>query len=106
MQRAGLMRAYNGSCSRRSLPTLIRAVQRRLELDPLAPYSQAEFQRGSASDRRVVGVIAERYLHKLTERTWTGMVNLSEPQATSDLGGVRTRAVPAVCCIDGWNPPP
>jgi alkylation response protein AidB-like acyl-CoA dehydrogenase len=34
------------------------------------------------------------YLPKLTAGTWAGTMNLTEPQAGSDLSGVRTRAVP------------
>ena len=36
----------------------------------------------------------QRYLHKLTSGEWTGTMNLTEPQAGSDLSAVRTRAVP------------
>ena len=36
----------------------------------------------------------KRYLHRLVEGSWTGTMNLTEPQAGSDLGLVRTRAVP------------
>ena len=34
------------------------------------------------------------YLPKMVEGTWTGTMNLTEPQAGSDLSAVRTRAVP------------
>ena len=34
------------------------------------------------------------YLEKLVSGTWTGTMNLTEPQAGSDLSAVRTRAVP------------
>ncbi len=34
------------------------------------------------------------YLGKMIEGTWTGTMNLTEPQAGSDLAAVRTRAVP------------
>jgi len=34
------------------------------------------------------------YLDKLIDGTWTGTMNLTEPQAGSDLAAVRTRAVP------------
>ena len=37
----------------------------------------------------------ERYLKKLVSGEWTGTMNLTEPQAGSDLGALRTRAVPA-----------
>ncbi|MGH7112205.1 MAG: acyl-CoA dehydrogenase [Stellaceae bacterium] len=42
---------------------------------------------GSAEQKRI-------YLAKLVSGEWTGTMNLTEPQAGSDLGAVRTRAVP------------
>jgi 3-(methylsulfanyl)propanoyl-CoA dehydrogenase len=36
----------------------------------------------------------ERYLHRLIQGSWSGTMNLTEPQAGSDLGLVRARAVP------------
>ena len=36
----------------------------------------------------------DTYLHKLISGEWTGTMNLTEPQAGSDLSAVRTRAVP------------
>ncbi|HLY46250.1 MAG TPA: acyl-CoA dehydrogenase [Stellaceae bacterium] len=36
-----------------------------------------------------------QYLDKLVSGEWTGTMNLTEPQAGSDLGALRTRAVPA-----------
>jgi len=36
----------------------------------------------------------EKYLHRLVEGSWTGTMNLTEPQAGSDLAAIRTRAVP------------
>jgi alkylation response protein AidB-like acyl-CoA dehydrogenase len=36
----------------------------------------------------------QTYLHKLTAGEWTGTMNLTEPQAGSDLSAVRTRAIP------------
>jgi len=36
----------------------------------------------------------ERYLPKLVSGEWTGTMNLTEPDAGSDVGAVRTRAVP------------
>jgi alkylation response protein AidB-like acyl-CoA dehydrogenase len=36
----------------------------------------------------------ERFLPKMVEGAWTGTMNLTEPQAGSDLAAVRTRAVP------------
>ncbi len=37
----------------------------------------------------------ERYLHKMVSGDWSGTMVLTEPQAGSDLGQVRTRAAPA-----------
>jgi len=37
----------------------------------------------------------EIYLQKMVTGEWTGTMNLTEPQAGSDVGAVRTRAVPA-----------
>src|SRR5438309_11059830 len=38
--------------------------------------------------------LKKRYLPKMVEGSWTGTMNLTEPQAGSDLSAVRTRAVP------------
>jgi len=37
----------------------------------------------------------ELYLGRLVSGEWTGTMNLTEPQAGSDLGAIRTRAIPA-----------
>ena len=34
------------------------------------------------------------YLHRMVEGSWTGTMNLTEPQAGSDLGLIRSKAVP------------
>ena len=36
----------------------------------------------------------EKYLPKLVDATWTGTMNLTEPQAGSDVGALKTKAVP------------
>ncbi len=38
--------------------------------------------------------IKEKFLHKMVAGTWAGTMNLTEPQAGSDLAAVRTKAVP------------
>ncbi len=38
--------------------------------------------------------LLETYLSRMVSGTWTGTMNLTEPQAGSDLGAVRTRAEP------------
>src|ERR1700682_4081187 len=38
--------------------------------------------------------LKDRYLSKMVSGEWTGTMNLTEPQAGSDLSAVRTRAVP------------
>jgi 3-(methylthio)propanoyl-CoA dehydrogenase len=40
------------------------------------------------------GALKETYLAKMIQGSWTGTMNLTEPQAGSDLALVRTRAVP------------
>ena len=52
--------------------------------------------RGAIEALHLCGTPAQkdRYLHKLVEGAWTGTMNLTEPQAGSDLSAVRTRAVP------------
>ena len=38
--------------------------------------------------------LKERYLRRMVSGEWTGTMNLTEPQAGSDVGAVRTKAVP------------
>lgn len=48
---------------------------------------EALFLRGSEEQK-------QRYLHKMVTGEWTGTMNLTEPNAGSDLGLIRTKAVP------------
>jgi alkylation response protein AidB-like acyl-CoA dehydrogenase len=48
---------------------------------------EAVLLRGSDAQKRM-------YLHRMVSGEWTGTMNLTEPQAGSDLGLLRTRAVP------------
>ncbi len=52
--------------------------------------------RGAIEAIHFCGTEAQKaiYLPKMVEGSWTGTMNLTEPQAGSDLSGVRTRAVP------------
>ena len=58
-------------------------------LCPILTMSAVELlaAHGTAEQRRL-------YLPKLVTGEWTGTMNLTEPQAGSDLGALRTRAVP------------
>jgi alkylation response protein AidB-like acyl-CoA dehydrogenase len=47
-----------------------------------------------AIDLRGTQALKQTYLPKMVAGTWTGTMNLTEPQAGSDLAAVRTRAVP------------
>jgi 3-(methylthio)propanoyl-CoA dehydrogenase len=38
--------------------------------------------------------LKRKYLHKMVSGEWTGTMNLTEPQAGSDLAAIRTKAVP------------
>jgi len=49
---------------------------------------------GDAILRHASDELKERYLPKLISGQWTGTMNLTEPQAGSDLAAVRTKAVP------------
>ena len=60
-----------------------------LQLNPLLSQGQIEALEAHASDE-----IKETYLSKLIEGTWTGTMNLTEPQAGSDVGALRARAEP------------
>jgi acyl-CoA dehydrogenase len=58
-------------------------------LCPLLTIGAMEAIKAHGSDE-----LKSRYLPKLVSGEWTGTMNLTEPQAGSDLSAVRTRAVP------------
>ena len=58
-------------------------------LCPLLTAGAMEAIKAHASDE-----LKNRYLPKLVSGEWSGTMNLTEPQAGSDLSAVRTRAVP------------
>ena len=60
-----------------------------LQLNPLLTQGQIEALEHHASDE-----IKALYLPKLISGAWTGTMNLTEPQAGSDVGALRTRAEP------------
>ncbi|AXI56205.1 acyl-CoA dehydrogenase [Sulfitobacter sp. JL08] len=60
-----------------------------LQLAPLMSQGQIEALEHHASD-----AIKALYLPKLVSGAWTGTMNLTEPQAGSDVGALRTAAVP------------
>ncbi len=64
-----------------------------LQLAPLMSQGQIEALEHHASD-----AIKALYLPKLVSGEWTGTMNLTEPQAGSDVGALRTTALP---CEDG-----
>ena len=45
----------------------------------------------------------ERYLRRLVSGEWTGTMNLTEPEAGSDVGALRTKAVPADDGTGTWR---
>jgi alkylation response protein AidB-like acyl-CoA dehydrogenase len=47
-----------------------------------------------AIELRGTDALKDKFLPKMVAGTWTGTMNLTEPQAGSDLAAVRTRAVP------------
>ena len=60
-----------------------------LQLNPLLTQGQIDALEHHASDE-----IRATYLPKLISGEWTGTMNLTEPQAGSDVGALRTRAEP------------
>ncbi|MBV8131549.1 MAG: acyl-CoA dehydrogenase [Alphaproteobacteria bacterium] len=59
-------------------------------LCPLLTVGAVELLQAHGSEEQ-----KQQYLAKLVSGEWTGTMNLTEPQAGSDLGALRTRAVPA-----------
>lgn len=60
-----------------------------LQLNPLLSQGQIEALEHHASDE-----IKATYLAKLISGEWTGTMNLTEPQAGTDVGALRSKAVP------------
>jgi alkylation response protein AidB-like acyl-CoA dehydrogenase len=60
-----------------------------LQLNPLLTQGQIEALEHHASD-----ALKALYLPKLNAGTWSGTMNLTEPQAGSDVGALRTKAEP------------
>jgi acyl-CoA dehydrogenase len=60
-----------------------------LQLKPLLSKGQIEALEHHASD-----ALKALYLPKLTSGEWSGTMNLTEPQAGSDVGALRSKAVP------------
>jgi hypothetical protein len=60
-----------------------------LQLNPLLTQGQIEALEHHASDK-----IKATYLPKLISGEWTGTMNLTEPQAGSDVGALRSKAEP------------
>ncbi|MCE5974677.1 acyl-CoA dehydrogenase [Sinirhodobacter sp. WL0062] len=60
-----------------------------LQLNPLLTQGQIEALEHHASDE-----IKELYLPKLISGEWSGTMNLTEPQAGSDVGALRSKAEP------------
>ncbi|AHM03109.1 3-methylmercaptopropionyl-CoA dehydrogenase (DmdC) [Roseibacterium elongatum DSM 19469] len=60
-----------------------------LQMNPLMTQGQIEALEHHASDE-----IKALYLPKLTSGEWCGTMNLTEPQAGSDVGALKTRAEP------------
>ena len=60
-----------------------------LELNPLMTQGQIEAMEHHASD-----AIKDLYLPKLNSGEWSGTMNLTEPQAGSDVGALTSKAVP------------
>ncbi|MGR4069122.1 acyl-CoA dehydrogenase [Billgrantia sp. C5P2] len=72
-----------------SVQEMLHGANMALGLCPMLTAGAIEALAHHGSD-----TLKEIYLPKLVEGNWTGTMNLTEPQAGSDLSKVRTRAVP------------
>lgn len=72
-----------------SVMEMIHGANMAFGLCPMLSFGAIEalLAHGSAEQKRV-------YLPKLVSGEWTGTMNLTEPQAGSDVGALRTRALP------------
>ncbi|ETX15968.1 acyl-CoA dehydrogenase [Roseivivax halodurans JCM 10272] len=68
---------------------MIASANLAFQLNPMLTQGQIEALEHHASDE-----LRELYLPKLISGEWTGTMNLTEPQAGSDVGALRTKAVP------------
>ncbi|WP_026758234.1 acyl-CoA dehydrogenase [Sediminimonas qiaohouensis] len=68
---------------------MMSATDLSLGLCPLLTQGQIEALEHHASDE-----IKQMYLPRLISGEWTGTMNLTEPQAGSDVGALKTRAMP------------
>ncbi len=68
----------------------LTAANMALSLNPMLSLGAIEALQAHASDD-----LKRRFLTKLVSGEWTGTMNLTEPQAGSDVGALRTRAEPA-----------
>ena len=71
------------------LNDMMSAACMALQLNPLLTQGQIEALEHHASDE-----IKATYLPKLISGKWSGTMNLTEPQAGSDVGALRTKAEP------------
>ncbi|WP_108449071.1 acyl-CoA dehydrogenase [Halomonas sp. BN3-1] len=72
-----------------SVQEMLHGANMALGLCPMLTAGAIEALAHHGSDE-----LQQRYLARLVEGSWTGTMNLTEPQAGSDLSRVRTRAVP------------
>ncbi len=68
---------------------MVSSANLALQLNPMLTQGQIDALEHHASDE-----IKALYLPKLISGEWTGTMNLTEPQAGSDVGALRTRAEP------------
>ncbi len=79
------------------LPKLISSAVKEMTMSANLSFSLCPLLTGGAIESLLLtgsDDLKSRYLHRLVQGSWTGTMNLTEPQAGSDLGLVRSRAVP------------
>lgn len=72
-----------------ALNEMFKTANLAFSLCPMLTHGAVEAIRAHGSEE-----LRADYLGKLVTGEWTGTMNLTEPEAGSDLGGVRTKAIP------------
>ena len=88
---------FPGDYGGQGLPKLVASPVMEMVMSANLAFSLCPLLTGGAIEALLFRGSPEQkeiYLHKMVEGTWTGTMNLTEPQAGSDLGLIRSKAVP------------
>ena len=79
------------------LPTLVSTAVQEMWKSASMAFALCPMLTGGAIEaiaHHAADELRQRYLPKMVEGVWTGTMNLTEPQAGSDLSAIRSKAVP------------